>query len=56
MNLLETLSAFALCGLLADPEDLGPSERKEGETCEEATARLAVRHAKALIEELEKEQ
>lgn len=43
----------ALVGLLADSEDR-ENERKDGESCAQATARLAVEYADALLEELSK--
>lgn len=43
----------AMQGLLADPEERS-DERKPMESCEEATARLAVAHAKALMKEMGK--
>jgi hypothetical protein len=49
----EWFAGLAMEGLLADSEDRS-EEIKPGETCAEATARLAVEHADALIKELNK--
>lgn len=49
----EYFAAVALQGLLADSENR-TDDRKEGETCCQATARLAVEHADCLINALKK--
>ena len=51
---LERISVAAMIGLLADPDD-HEDLREEFETCEEAVARLAVKQARALINELNKQ-
>jgi hypothetical protein len=51
----ERIATAALQGLLADSEDRS-DEIREGESCSEATARLAVTHADALMRELDKEE
>lgn len=52
-KLLERAAIAAMQGLLSDPEERS-DERKPMESCEEATARLAVAHAKALMKEMGK--
>ena len=52
-ELLLVASVAAMQGLLSDPEDHA-DEVGPGETCPEAVARLAVDHAKALVNELQK--
>lgn len=47
----EELAKAAMQGLLADPEDHA-DEIKQGETCAQAVARMAVEQADALIEAL----
>lgn len=48
----DRIATAALQGLLADPENRG-SEKREDESCYNATARLAVNHADALIKMLD---
>jgi len=48
----ERIATAALQGLLADSEDRS-GEVRDGETCPEATARLALAHADALIHALD---
>lgn len=47
----EYVATAALQGLLADSERR-TDDKREGETCAQATARLAVEHADALIDAL----
>lgn len=55
LNLREHIICAALNGLLADPEYQG-HERKEGETCQQAVARLAIEHSDAVLDRLMKEK
>lgn len=52
-ELLFVASVAAMQGLLADPTD-NADEVGPGETCTEAVARIAVDHAQALVNELQK--
>ncbi len=51
---LETAAVAAMAGLLADHKDHA-EECKEGETCAEAVARLAVEHGVELLKAIDAE-
>lgn len=53
MSVREFYAALAMNGLLSDTEDMA-DECYPGESCPDATARLAVEHADALIKALKK--